>query len=294
MAAAREGSSVCALNLPYMHFRALHPSRLYCVALFAAVLEACSGREMIARFLPTASDQRARSYLALLARGNRDSAVARLVPELQTPDAPAHLDSIGRVLHARVLDSLRPVGVQVNDFSGLRRVAISYQLGDTLGWVVAHVTLAERDGDWRVEGVSAYQRQVSLEDENSFRIVGRPLLAYLWLVCTLIAAAFSLGVAIAVARTRQMPKRWRWVVLALIGVCQFSLNWSSGAWEFRALQFQLLSAGFLKSGPFAPWILSFALPLGAALSLRRLMGWRVAESEVSTHAGQSPSPEAAP
>lgn len=249
---------------------------------------------MIARFLPTASDQRARSYLALLARGNRDSAVARLIPELQTPDAPVHLDSIVGVLHARVLDSLRPVGVQVNESSGLKRVAISYQLGDTLGWVLAHVALAERDGDWRVEGVSAYKRQLSLEEENSFRIVGRPLLAYQWLACTLIAAAFSLGVAIAVARTRRMPKRWRWVVLALIGVGQFSLNWSSGGWEFRPLQFQLLSAGFLTSGPFAPWILSFALPLGAALSLRRLMGWRVAEFEASTNVGQSPSPQAAP
>lgn len=272
----------------------MRPSRLHWVALFAAVLGACSGREMIARFLPTASDQRARSYLALLARGSRDSAVARLVPELQSSDAPAQLDSIIGVLHGRVLDSLQPVGVQVNESSGLKRVAISYQLGDTLGWIVAHVALAERGGDWRVEGVSAYKRRMSLEEENSFRIVGRPFAAYLWLACTLIAAAFSLGVAIAVARTRRMPKRWRWVVLALIGVGQFSLNWSTGGWEFRALQFQLLSAGFLKSGPFAPWILSFALPLGAALSLRRLMRWRVAESEIGMNAGQSPSLQAAP
>ena len=51
----------------------------------------------------------------------------------------------------------------------------------------------------------------------------------------------------------------------LFGIISFRLNWTTGDFEFQLLNIRLLGAGFLRSGTVAPWILSFAIPVGAIL-----------------------------
>ena len=229
---------------------------------------------MVARIMPAGADERARAYLSLFVRGEVDSAAARLVPELQSPGARVQLDEIAALLRGRAMDSLQVIGVQVNSLPGVRHVNISYELGDTRGWAVASVAVRESGAEWAIEGVTAQATAGSLKTLNRFRIAGQPMGKYVWLLAMIVAAGASLVAAVTVARTRQMPKRWWWVVVALIGVVRFSLNWTTGQWELRPVQFMLLSAGFMKAGPVAPWILSFALPVGATIALLRRHRWR--------------------
>ncbi len=244
------------------------------IVLTAVTLASCSHDAMVARILPAGADQRARAYLSLFVRGEVDSAAARLVPELQSPAARAQLDEIAVVLRGRPIDSLQVIGVQVNSLPDMRHVNISYELGDARGWAVASVAVRESGSDWAVEGVTAQTTAGSLKALNRFRLAGQPMGKYVWLLAMIVAAGASVAAAVAVARTRGMPKRWWWVVVALIGVVRFSLDWTTGQWELRPVQFMLLSAGFMKAGPVAPWILSFALPVGAAIALWRRRRWR--------------------
>jgi hypothetical protein len=240
----------------------------------AFMLAGCSQEDMIARIMPDGADARARAYLSLLVRGEVDSAAARLVPELQTPEARAQLALVAEELRDRNVDSLAVIGVQVNNLPDVRHVNIEYELGDARGWLITNVAVRETGTQWAVEGVRAQQTTSSLKELNRFRLAGQSPARYLWILLMIVAAAVSVAAAVIVARTRGMPKRWWWVLVALVGVGQFALNWTTGQWEFRPIQFQLLAAGYTKSGPVAPWVLSFSLPIGAVVALWRRRRWQ--------------------
>jgi hypothetical protein len=246
---------------------------------------------MIERMMPAGADQRARGYLSLFVRGEVDSAAAGLIPELQTADARQQLEAIAEVLRGRSVDSLEVIGLNVHSTPDARHVNISYQLGDARGWAIANVAVRERGADWRVEGVTAQTTPASLEEMNRFRLGGQSVGRYLLLLAMVLAVVTSLVTAVVVARTRGMPKRWGWAALALVGVGQFSLNWTTGEWAFHPLQFALFSAGFLKVGPVAPWILAVALPAGAAVALWRRQRWRDGVDASAPVAADVPSTE---
>ena len=236
-------------------------------------LGACTD-SMIARFVPPGSDQRARAYLALFTQGQTDAAIKRLSAPLQTADAPVQLEHLTTLLRGQIFDSIRIIGVQVNKQSDEQHVNLSYQLHSQRGWSVANVATVEHDSVWSVEGVSAIPTSTSLESINAFTFRGRSGLHYIWLGLTCIAVLISIGVALWVSRAQTMPKRWWWVFLALIGVGQGTLNWTTGGWAVRPVSVLLLSAACAKGGPVAPWMISFSIPVGAAITAWKYLRWR--------------------
>jgi hypothetical protein len=196
------------------------------------------------------------------------------------------LRKISDILRNERFDTVRVIGAQTNEIGGVRHVNLTYELHSSFGWFLANVATVDSAQIWFVEGVSARNIAQSLETANDFSLSGKSFIHYLWLVVAIACAALSLGSAVFIATRRDMPKRWRWVVLSLIGVGAFQLNWTTGATNLALLNVQIASASFLRGGPAAPWILSFAIPLGAILGVRRYRQWRsttieLPKSEVS-------------
>jgi hypothetical protein len=70
-----------------------------------------------------------------------------------------------------------------------------------------------------------------------------------------------------VARTPGLKRKWLWLIASFFTVVGFQINWFNGAITWK-LNFGLLNAGFLSGGSrFDPWVLFFALPVGAILIL---------------------------
>ena len=253
--------------------RALRCARILALAF---ALAGCSQDAMLQRMVPPGADARARAYLALFQRAQVDSALVRLTPELRA-QGEGGFRQLAAFLEGRSLDSARLIGVQVRDFRSDRRderhVNLSYEFHDAKGWFIANVATVERGGDWQVEGATARTLPASLETINAFTLSGRSARHWLWLLLTVAAFATSVVVAVRVARARGMPRRWLWFVVALFGLGQFSLDWATGAWGIKPLYVMLLSAGFMKAGPVAPWILSFAIPVGAIVAEARRRRW---------------------
>jgi hypothetical protein len=72
--------------------------------------------------------------------------------------------------------------------------------------------------------------------------------------------------AVVVART-PMPRRWGWVAIALLGIGEFTINWTTGGTSARLLSLELFGASIAHSGPFGPWVVTCYFPLGAILAL---------------------------
>jgi hypothetical protein len=253
----------------------------------------CSQNPMIKSIMPAGADARARAYLSLLARGEVDPAAARLLPELQTENGRRQLEGMAALLRGRIIDSLQVIGVQVRTLASTRHVNVDYELGDARGWVVANVAVRERGAEWSVEGVNAQGTAGPLSELNRFRLAGQTPVRYLWLLLMLVAGGASAAAAAVIAWTRGMPRRWWWVIVALFGMGQFALNWTTGQLDFSLFQFQLLSAGVVKTGPVAPWILTFSLPMGAVVALSRRRRWRAGLQGQPTSEGAGSPNEAA-
>jgi hypothetical protein len=248
--------------------------RLLSASVAATCVIGCGGDDMLRRLTPAEADARAREYIGLFTRSQVESATARLQPRLVTPEARVQLDKIATMLAGQHFDSSRVVGAQVNTVGGVRHTNLTYELHSPAGWFLSNVATVDSAGAWSVEGVSARPLVRTLEEEFRFSLRGKSPRHYAWLLVTVLCAATSLGTALFLASRRAMPKRWPWVLASLIGAGAFSLNWSTGAVAIRLLNLQLGAAGFVRSSSATPWILTFAVPVGAYLALERYRRWR--------------------
>lgn len=135
--------------------------------------------------------------------------------------------------------------------------------------IVRVLMVRESGGPWLIDGfhlnpVSPAQAKAAA----GFNLEGKSPLHYGVLIGVIVAPMLCLVTA-GVAAWR---RRWGWMIFSLFGVGQLALNWTSGEWQFQALHFAVLSAGFFRGlGPFDPWMLMLSLPMPAMLfwALRR-------------------------
>jgi hypothetical protein len=248
-------------------------ARLLRCALLALALGGCRADDALRRFTPAEADTRARGYLALFAAHRGAEAETRLLPGMSGSEAHTAYVAIDSLLGGQHFDSVRVIGSAVNTINGVRHTNLTYEFKSQSGWILANVATVDSAGTWFVEALHARPMPQPLEVTNTFTLGGGSPLHYAWLILTIACAVVSLGTAIWLATRRQMPKRWRWVFLALLGVGGFSLNWTTGETAFRIVNVQLFGAGAMRLGPAAPWILTFGLPVGAILSLMRYRRW---------------------
>jgi hypothetical protein len=91
-------------------------------------------------------------------------------------------------------------------------------------------------------------------------------------VAMLAGALIPLGLMIvacvAALRTRGLPAKWGFAILAFAGVGAAWLNWTTGEAGFEALSVNLIGVGLSRApSPLAPWILHFTAPVGAIVVL---------------------------
>ena len=220
---------------------------------------------------PVVDDRFARQALVDLQSGRVDEVRARV-----DSVATSHGQALTPVL-AGIADSLRTFGpidsttklIGWNVVNGVTYYAgLSYELTGHGRYGVATVDVRGRDTLKRIIGLGVSSIPEPLDQANRFTLRGKAPAHYLTLLLALVCVLCSVTAAVKVGRT-PMPGRWLWTLVALVGFGTFQLDWTSGAWHLSLIHFQLLSAGFKKMGPYAPWLISFSLPLGAVIALEK-------------------------
>lgn len=108
---------------------------------------------------------------------------------------------------------------------------------------------------------------------NRFTFAGKSLVHYLVFAACIAVPAFIL-VALVVCILSRIRRKWLWISFILLGFMQFRFDWTSGQFEVQPISFALFGASAFRQSPYAPWVLGFAIPLGAIVFLifrRRLL-----------------------
>jgi hypothetical protein len=227
---------------------------LACLLLLAA----CSG-------LKADPAREAQSDLVLhqVITGDTGGLRAQGAPQMATPELPAQVAQMRSALprvdppEGRTVSWTHQAGTDGEQYTLAREYAFPEH-------VIVTQTLMTKaaDGRWLVAGFHFNGATRAEVEAAGFKLTGKSVVHYLVLAGLVIAPLFIL----ATVGTALYRRRWGWAFLSLFSITAFSLNWSTGAWFFMPIAFNLLGAAFLKAGgAFAPWIFTVGIPLPAIL-----------------------------
>jgi hypothetical protein len=107
----------------------------------------------------------------------------------------------------------------------------------------------------------------SLQEYNRFALVGKNAIHYIVLSLVVAVPLFIVYALVLCLKTPIARRKWLWMLFIALGFSRLSFNWTDGAYKIQPISFSLLGAGFLKAGPYAPWIFTVAVPVGAIVFL---------------------------
>jgi hypothetical protein len=208
-----------------------------------------------------------RRTIQLFASGDSAALAASLDPSLTTSTTWGKITEVHDSLATFHGDSTALIGWNIVASPNSYRADLTYELHGQ-GWALVTAAVVRRQGSLVVNGFHFQRSTGSLAQLNAFTLDGRSWKHYAVLILALGCLLIALASAAIVVRTR-MPRRWLWAFVALCGVGQVGINWSTGELFINPIRWQLLCAAYFRPGFVGPWIVSFALPVGAALALWR-------------------------
>jgi hypothetical protein len=231
-----------------------------------ALLSGCDQQAMLERFIPKEEAASATRLLSQLAAKDYESVESQLDPSLRTPSLRASLEEVAAFFPSEDQMGITTIGAYTNWVNGVTSYELTFEHQYPSTWLVSNVVLQRRDGQLTVMGVHVSR---SLKEINRFTFEGKSALHYLVFALAIAIPLFIVATLVVCFRTPIGKEKWLWVVFVAVGLVQFSLNWTDGSYQIQPISFSLLGAGYFRAGPYAPLILTVALPIGAIVFLVR-------------------------
>ena len=244
------------------------------------LLGACvSQSDMVKKFTPPDVDAFARDYIQLVAHGKLDSAIAFLDPSIPRDQAREVYPTLQAELAPGTFDSIRVVGAHwtstaMGNGTVRKQTTLVYEVLVPAGWRLVTIETSDSADHRVVATFQVNKLDQALEKTNAFSFAGHSFGDILWLACAVANVLLSLGTVVVLWRAKAMPKRKRWMALALFGGGKFTLDWATGATTYSMASFQLFGAGFTYASAASPVLISFSIPVGALIALQVWRHWR--------------------
>jgi hypothetical protein len=226
------------------------------------------GRQVLAQ-VPNEAEAFGNKYLDLLLMKEEIKSYDLLTDEAKKQFAlDKHKEIIDKInLEFGQYKSIKMVGGNVLNYDGQLSYSLSYELEYASKWALFSIDFKGGNNKFEVRRYNVAPLSDSLEHSTRFTFEGKGIVHYLFLVFMLIEFLFIIYVAVNCLRT-QMKKKVLWVLFILCGICSISFNWESGYVSVQPLSIQFMfGISAFKMGLYAPWIMTFSIPLGAILFL---------------------------
>ena len=242
--------------------------RLRCLAglAFCAFLFGCDPASQINKFVPPGAESTARNYFVLLRQGKFNQIADDFDPSV--PNVRAALIEMATLVPAETPESVKIVGANTFRSPEYSTTSITLEYQFPSKWLLVDVTTKKTGEASTVTGFHVSVLRDSLENLNRFTLVGKTAIQYLILILAVCSLTFSFYVLILCIRTKDVNRKWLWMLFILAGVEKVAVNWKTGQLTFGILSINIPSA--TASHPlYGPWTIAVFLPLGAILFLNR-------------------------
>ncbi|MGI9262051.1 MAG: hypothetical protein ACR2QR_08445 [Woeseiaceae bacterium] len=246
------------------------------VVCAASLIAACDMQEMIDDYASSEEAVFVKEHLALYPGREFDQILSQLDPSLNNDETKASLEELASYFPPGTPTNVVMVGYNWNASTNSWTGSVNYEFEYPSTYLLAFVGLTRVGDELRVTGINLQTTENSLQETNEFRFDGRGAVGYIFLVLAVIFPIICVVSFIACIRTPIPKRKWFWSIFTLLGVGVFQMNWTTGEVGFSVLSWQLLGAGFVKSGLYGPAIISIAAPFGAILFWIKRREWLMA------------------
>ena len=250
------------------------------LAAFRRLSSICSYRT------PKASSQGASSPCSRL---EYEAIEGYLDPELQVPDPRSTLMKVAAEFPSGEPLQILTVGASTHTQSGVSVSKLAYEYVYPDAWVVVNIAIKESGGVMTVTSMHAQRREESLAQTNRLTFEGKGPAHFLFSIAAVIILGFTFWAAWLCFHTPIPRRKWLWMLFVLVSVGKLSMDWTTGTMGFAIFGIHLPAANLTRSAPFAPWVLSAGIPLGAIVFMARRGRWSKTTAAVSEGGVRSPS-----
>lgn len=241
----------------------------YLIIAVGLLVSACSQEavsEKLERAVPAEDKTLARSFVENLAEGDKAALAKQVEPQLlaQTADAAA---TAAKVLPDVAPTTMRLLAMNWQESGGLRQTTLIYELNYGDAWYLTQLHITRQGKAAAITGWYVQPMETSAAEATRFELGGKSAFHYLVLALAVLSPLTIITSLVMLARSKGVKRRWLWAIGCLIGIGRFTINWQTGQFAYQPIYFMLLGAGAFKSPPYAPWQISFALPVFAILFL---------------------------
>jgi hypothetical protein len=237
----------------------------------------CDQKALLQKFVPKDDDAVARRFLDAIRAGDYTAADQMLVLSLRNAKSESGLRELNHVLAHGEPVSIEIIGCNVftnaSSQGTTHTTNLSYQIHFPDSWVAGNIAVGHQGGATSIVDSHFQQIPASLEVLNRFTFAGKSVVHYLvFALC--IAIPLLILVALIVCIRSRIRHKWLWIIFILVAFVQFRFDWTSGHFDVQPVSFALFGASFFRLGPYASWVLGFAIPIGAITFLifrRRLL-----------------------
>lgn len=246
----------------------LYKSSLYLLGL-VALLVGCDQQAMFEKFVPKEESAIARRVLSQLAAKDYDSVERQLDPSVKNASVHAALEQMAAMFPLGENANVNTVVANTSTVNGVTTYNLTFEHEFSNSWLLSNVVLQRRDAQLTVLGLRVNPMKQSLKELNGFTLVGKTIFHYVVLALAVAIPLFIVFALVLCFRTPIAKRKWLWMLFVALGFVQFSFNWTDGAYGIQPISVLLLGAGFSSAGPYAPFIFTVAIPLGAVVFLFR-------------------------
>ncbi len=225
----------------------------------------CGNGEMTDELTLKEESQFARDYLQELHGRDFDYVKQYIDQSIENQVTDEKLLEIAEYFPGGDLLSTELIGTRISVSNSQWQGNFSFEYQFSGGWALANVVLHKSGEALSVVGFNVYRTGASQKEINKFSLIGKSAIQYSVLLMAIAVPLFILLTVYFCIRTPIPKKKWLWVLFMLVGFGSISVNWTTGQFGVQPFSIRLFASSAIAAGPFAPWIISASIPLGAIL-----------------------------
>lgn len=218
------------------------------------------------------ADQFSRAFINKIITGQVESAYGDVAPEMLDDNVKEFISNAARNINGAIPGKYRVV--ELNWITGLSTStgkSTNYRLGYEFefekGNILFTTTINKRDGTFSVIAFNGEFLPAPLSEITKFTLKGKSPRHYFFLFMCVSIPLFIATTCVLMLFGRMSVKRkiiWSLIIL-LVALPRFVINWNTGETDFTVLNITLLGGGVHKPTLYSPWLLSFNFPVGAII-----------------------------